>query len=1536
MVAITGSMSDEALGYFDWKGLNHEIAAVTKEFLKEIDNLASVTGNSAKVYFGHLYAIEYVKVVQQIRNYSNNLSINQHNGNDPRVSLRVLRDLISQLGVALGDKGRNMIAEFDNEIAKLARYRHKDPRSGALLPLIEGLGINRFATLNYDYEIERALMLRRDERRKLSDSEQVWRRSKPAKPPETFEKWIGTPQEARAISRDEAGRLHRMMGDGTLVESDWVDRKRPDRLFEFAVGSSEVDRHILHLHGRADRPDSMIVDIADYDALYRHDDLNRSPFEHGMRILLGGNPVLFVGLGMTEVEINSQLQEFVSNAPFNRLAPAFVIWNTLRWAVDDYGRLEPDEKIEQLMHEKRVDFLVRLGVHIIYDRDLLDRTRNKDGTPDLSHWLSPQTDSAVGHYRDLETFHDLVQRFCNCKQRKNTYNYIIKRQTSSIVSDILRESFEKEITLEQRNIELEALRLTLDALPRAVDYLAQFSPRPWSSDRAVRTDFSERWRSIASRLSRTKKARTKTTGTGAAKASAAKADSPKRMWGTPLLATCGKSESPLDLDCLDVSWGKSNPGDNMLLAVGKPGSGRGMLAEALASEPYEDRKTAGSFLDFIRMTEFEDRLVVHSGFSYDADSTLAGIAQFLAARRRSGPARGINLAVPKKVNQVTCRQEALTARSLFQVQRNTLIILNGIDRFFSIKGEPLSAEFDILFRAIYQHEQSDFPALKWLILGTARVQRYFEVLQVPCVQLRSKRIDEYSTGSSRRVIQSKYLDWVAGKYEDREKAVSSENGGSGDPRLHRMLSHEGPTESASAKLAHAHDIDSESIRRAFYSGYLAPTYLNRLDIFCPEAFEILRTMAFIGTPIEAVVLLFAPKIRAIVHQVERNSIKGRDNGHTRYIKKYANDEIAIAKLKIFQGSSDVHEADRLRLLMTDQIRIREVLEQLLSVGIIIQMAPTQEQRYDPQTKKLGETKVGKVDLRKDLTNTEFFKLRFGLHRTLATELRERHGAPITEAKLSTSFNMSLFAAQPEERYTPEPRFHRELGELVDRLIGAWKEFKEPSASISRKVKPKLVEFLPRREINSSAEIPEEQKADFARIVINRSESEAISTMHQLSSFASAACLRAALAIVRGYYSTGNLLANQSSDLSDAKSTNGALSEHASRLDRILRNFGNVSTARHVYRSTAKARHKGEHEKLDKELRNQMGPEPFYADDLVWLHNERGVLKMVQGDNYAARQSFSLAERANQEVEPDYAGHNWRRINVNLVGLLIERGRFSRAARRLDSIEATINKPDWLAAREEQKGSRLDEIRRKFGARDERSTTTLDPTVTREELLMVGLTTGYRGLIAQMRGEFSEALERYRIATRILRRIGEIRAYGLFLRHLASMGATMFSAEERIRKINKAITAVDSVQQLDLSHRLRILRAGINPAANSRPLHDLRGALEYSVATDCFRVRIEAGAALARHMRLGGDYEAALRYACDALMIATRYGHTLQKIWLRLEVGKIMLMRGSLEAGEALLNSAERAAIRTGSQRTIEQVQRARSQMPLGGSTPFGP
>ncbi len=234
-----------------------------------------------------------------------------------------------------------------------------DGSKSILEVLIYDLNIDRIITLNYDLEAEL----------------EYCHRSSPQ------ENGTSVFQALGAIERDPAtGILIKRLPGARSMASDVFNRERTDRLIEFAVGSADHEYHVLHLHGRADAFDTMVVSYRDYDRLYRRSGLSKAPFEHALKLLFVGNPILFVGIGMNEAEVNRTLQDYVGNHPYRRIMPTFLLWNSFHVGQKaaneaDLPRTsvtETQEIDQEACDIFRIDMLHRLGILTIFSHELAE------------------------------------------------------------------------------------------------------------------------------------------------------------------------------------------------------------------------------------------------------------------------------------------------------------------------------------------------------------------------------------------------------------------------------------------------------------------------------------------------------------------------------------------------------------------------------------------------------------------------------------------------------------------------------------------------------------------------------------------------------------------------------------------------------------------------------------------------------------------------------------------------------------------------------------------------------------------------------------------------------------------------------------------------------------------------------------------------------------------------------------------------------------------------------------------------------------
>jgi tetratricopeptide (TPR) repeat protein len=1309
MIAFIGSMATESLGYGGWKDL---VTRYVEKAADESTKPGTVGDNLARQ--------AAVNAIVRVRDFHGDESLL-----DKRVALSVVKEALGAIDEEDPLDEGSRVRRLEQAAAEIFGTRkpldRAEVEAAPVHALRRHLGIRRFATLNYDVEIEAALMVEPDDRvSHLPPLEQL----------RTLMKDGRIRQDANAKYR-----LTRLMSNGLAIESDIRDRDRPDRMIEFAVGSADVDYRIMHLHGRASAPDTMIVGLRDYDRLYRKNDLAKLPFEHGQRILFGGNPVLFAGVGMSEPEVNATLQDFVSNNPYRRFAPAFLLWNTARFSA------VPEVRANQIVL-RRIDFLQRLGVFAIFDTDI-----------DRDERLEPRLQAL---------------------RERN------KALASLPPGDPATDS-------ERQNIRDEELSLFRDSI-------LQISLAAETVDLELRSRGVE-WRSVVQKM--------------------------RKLGGKEALALWGTSCAPCTTVPKDLRPERlvrrhpskdGNPGQVLLhtVIVSDNGAGKGSFAWWLSDrerlpQPFNVRRG--------------NRLIINAGFSFDTDFLLLAISKFL-----------LKLKGEKKLGQPAglSREKQFEQPGAFKLTTPGLVIINGMERFFTVAGAPLSAELDHLLRQVVRMTAAESD-VRWIFLGSERIQKYFATISpasiVPFEQLCPGGWLQGRPGRVSSVYLSGLFDrfraFAISKTKNPEEVVD---------RSSRLIL----DASASA--------DAHALRRAAFAALLTPETLERVGVERTGlALEIIRAMAFIGSPVDDVVLLHVPRIR-----------------------------------KLLAAEASTTAAGQLVAMLKD----------LVSLGLV-----TAVSRFDDNP-----------------TERDGLWLRYGLHSAVSWELRHQFGVPLSESKLSTSFNMSLFVAQPVDGFVPEVATHKELAELVDRLVGAYKDDLRPAE---------------RARIPDSPQMEEALSAAAQAFVPDPVEADSVEKLHALCAPAATAALRAALAVVRGYYSTTSLLTLDRDDRRVNEDQDGVLLEHAERLERLVRSYRKLSRFRGAAAKklqTAAAR-------------RSLGPEPFYPDDLVWIHNELGVVYLAQGDLYSARRAFRAALKVNQEaVEFACHSHNWRRIMINHVLLDIERANLTSGERKLQQIEDSIDQrpPVNEPTHQSRQSSRFAFIRSHFGDRAPAERCCFDREIMHEELLMTGLVLGHRGLCQHLRGHVRAAEPLYRDAIAILRRLGEHRAYAFFQRHFAQLLRLMETGRDHEAEMRLAVTAAESVRQMDMAYHARIVEAGAawkKPGADARDRHralrQLTEAASYGALMDLHRLRIEAGIALASLKFESGDYETALDHATEAMALAARYGHSLRKISLRLDMAQILMRRGDPKSGAALLAQAVEAADRFGYQRAVESAQRIR-------------
>jgi len=166
--------------------------------------------------------------------------------------------------------------------------------------LVQDLGIRRFLTLNYDVEIERTFQ---------KQYRTTGLKTKKAGHKSDFEYLCDKGAGDGRILDD---RVEYSDGTTRSVLSVCLNGNNVGDLTSFALFSSQYVGQVFHLHGRYDKPSTMVLTQKDYHKTYFKTEKQRYTFEEAFSSVFTGNDVLFVGVGMSEHDILRPLRQFMS------------------------------------------------------------------------------------------------------------------------------------------------------------------------------------------------------------------------------------------------------------------------------------------------------------------------------------------------------------------------------------------------------------------------------------------------------------------------------------------------------------------------------------------------------------------------------------------------------------------------------------------------------------------------------------------------------------------------------------------------------------------------------------------------------------------------------------------------------------------------------------------------------------------------------------------------------------------------------------------------------------------------------------------------------------------------------------------------------------------------------------------------------------------------------------------------------------------------------------------------------------------------
>ena len=288
--------------------------------------------------------------------------------------------------------------------------------------------------------------------------------------------------------------------------------------------------------------------------------------------------------------------------------------------------------------------------------------------------------------------------------------------------------------------------------------------------------------------------------------------------------------------------------------------------------------------------------------------------------------------------------------------------------------------------------------------------------------------------------------------------------------------------------------------------------------------------------------------------------------------------------------------------------------------------------------------------------------------------------------------------------------------------------------------------------------------------------------------------------------------------------------------------------------------------------------PFYRDEVAWLYNEQAVVSFMQGKLYDAsvlyNQALHVVKAQPEYTENQSVGAPRRRIEINLAIAEIEKGEIHNA---IDLLDGAIN-----------------EI------------TISDSSTTSMTLLYAK---GYRALCDHLTGNLTKAKNGYKFVIKHVQKKRQLRATSIFQRHLADLYRIQGETEKASKLLLFSEKAASQAQQEDILHYTLISKARLMRDLKSRSeaLQILRRTEDYAKTMGLRKMLAEALKVRAEVMLAEGEVTQAGKMSAQAVAIFNRNGLRLRKISAALLQAKVYQKRGQIKFAKKILAEIEREA-----------------------------
>lgn len=456
--------------------------------------------------------------------------------------------------------------------------------------LVNTLGIDRYLTMNYDVQLERAFLAR--SRRKNTEPD--------------LAPFVHLCSE-KATERDDPRSVTIEDGLRRAARSATLAPGQVGAMISFAAFARTYERQVFHLHGRLDDPANIVLTHRDYRRVYLADDDAEKAFLEAQEVTFGGNDFLFVGVGMSEPDVLRPFRRFVSRGVAPDQAPRGIFCLMPQ---------EHDADKNREARNKAIEWIVRYDAYTLFygDEAYLDTRRAIDTVRECLDASKRGKESMANRITAIAVIRknlpdDEWKHFGNWISKD--YGFLDPKNPSKVAADALLREVEGRLKARALVAELTELRRRAD--------------RWW---KAYRTTPRER-QSIYSRITADDEptvgpvtARHRVTGHG----QGVLRENGAALWPDTKRHDWSIIRQIRQADFRDKAI-ERNKGMLRIMRLTLPrGGGKGSLIQLLMQK--ENREDLFGHRD----TPYADSFIAHLSFSMEFNSVLRAFSRFIAAR----------------------------------------------------------------------------------------------------------------------------------------------------------------------------------------------------------------------------------------------------------------------------------------------------------------------------------------------------------------------------------------------------------------------------------------------------------------------------------------------------------------------------------------------------------------------------------------------------------------------------------------------------------------------------------------------------------------------------------------------------------------------------------------------------------------------------------------------------------------------------------------------------------------------------------------